>query len=1129
MGTRCRLACEAVSRGRYVVLLAGNKEEFATAKALLDLFTPELSSEGPDPLQPAWNSPCLQLPSLGQWRNREGWSVRLAAFYGLILGGARCVVATFESVLLRYMPRDFFDTRTLTLQKGMEFSPELILDQALEWGYVRTPMVDRPGDVARRGDILDIFPTGHARPVRLEFFGDMVEEIRCFDSESQRTVAHMDEMTLLPISPLALGRNDKANALRLCEAYRDSGKLDRETVLRLQDVLKGDVAAGDAEVGRPILPGLVFERASLVEDWFPKDALWLLPEEDESAMLLEEHRAALKEALEEGEGIAQPANLVLRKSSMPAPWNAFARVHSRQLALGVERDGVDLPERAIRSFAELFPQPGAMDRPWQSLCAGLRQWQTERRQVLLSFASQRSRAKFLKLAEQDGILPHLRYAPDGRGLFALVSAFRQGVDFLWDGCLVLGEDILSPRAERVPLPSTKSFKGLAAFDDIVEGDLLVHREYGIGRFLRLDHIEFGDCANDFLVIEYSGKDKLYIPADRIGTVQRFQGPEGVNPVLDKLGGNSWARGQERARKAIEKIAADLVEMYAYRKVTKGFRYAPLDDLYSEFEATFGFEETPDQAKAISEVLEDMDKAAPMDRLICGDVGFGKTEVALRAAFRAAADSRQVALLCPTTVLAEQHYQTFRSRLSGFPVTVRMLSRFVPMARQKEIIHAASKGTVDILIGTHRILSNDVVLPNLALLVLDEEQRFGVRHKEKLKAIKKNVDVLTLTATPIPRTLQLSMSGIRELSLIETPPQDRKPVSTAILHRDDAVLANVLDRELQREGQVFWVHNRVKTLDEAQAYVRSLAPKARIGTAHGQMREGELERAMREFWHGELDILVCTAIVESGLDFPRANTLVVDQAQLFGLGQLYQLRGRVGRSDRQAYAYFLVPDAGRLSETAMDRLRVILDMDYLGAGFKVAMEDLRIRGAGNILGEAQSGHMTRVGLDLYLEMLEEEVARLKGTSVERNVDTEMNIVVPAHIPATYIEDGRERLRCYKMLTSATDGAAREDVALSMRDRFGPFPEELKNFLAVLDFKQFLTGLKVQRADIHVNRVRLLLGEAQKAIDGGALVALVQGTRGATLTPSCELTLPLGDPFGVSLQTLRGRLEEVRLAS
>ena len=1124
MATRCRLACEALAQGRGSVLLARNREEFHAARALLTLFLPQLSL-GDIPIgQAVWESPCLSLPAMSQWRDRDSWAARMAALYALAQGGPRCVVAGVESVLLRYMPLHFFDSRSLGLSRGGEYSPELILDQAVEWGYERVSLVTRPGDMARRGDILDIFPPGYAKPVRLEFFGDAIEEMRLFDAESQRSLRPLDELTLLPVSPLALDKNGLAAARKRCDQLFSEGRINENECYSFKKALDGG--------GAGILPGVLCDSPSLLEEWLPVDSLWLLPGEADSAEALRDGRLALKEALEaEDAPLQQPAALALRKHSQPAPWRNFQCAFAEPLVMGVEERGADFQERALHGFSDLFPLPAAQDRPWQHLAAGLKEWQSQRRQVILSFSSERGRNKFLKLAEQDGIIPALRYTPEGHGLFALVSPFRSGVELVWDNSLVLGEDIIYPRAEKTPRAASRAFKGLDTFDDLKKGDLLVHRDYGIGRFAGLHHLDLNSAANDFLLIEYSGRDKLYVPADRLGLIQRFKGTEGVEPALDRLGGPAWAAGKEKARKAIEKIAADLVEMYAYRKVAKGFRYDPPGELYHEFEATFGFEETPDQAKAIQDVLDDMDRGEPMDRLICGDVGFGKTEVALRAAFRAAAEGRQVALLCPTTVLAEQHYQTFRARLAGFPVNVGLLSRFVTKPRQKEVLKAAAAGQIDILIGTHRILSSDVKLPNLALLVLDEEQRFGVRHKEKLKALKKNVDVLTLTATPIPRTLQLSMSGIRELSIIETAPQDRKPVATAVLRRDDAVLSKVIEREIEREGQVFWVYNRVQGLERVVEYVRKLAPQARVGMAHGQMSETELETTMHKFWHGELDVLVCTSIVESGLDFPRANTLVVDQAQMFGLGQLYQLRGRVGRSDRQAYAFFVVPDAERLTAVAEERLRIIMDMDYLGAGFQVAMEDLRLRGAGNILGEVQSGHMSRVGLELYLEMLEEAVGRLKGTPSALAVETELTLGLPAHIPASYIDDGRERLRCYKALTSAVGGAAREEAALSMRDRFGPFPEELTNFLAVLDFKQFLTELQVQRADVHRDHLRMFWPEGQTAVQPERIVELAAKMPGVRLHPPAGLTLPLAAdlPFSEGLQKVRVALEEIRTAA
>ncbi|MCR5563058.1 MAG: transcription-repair coupling factor [Desulfovibrio sp.] len=1121
MATRCRIAEAAAVGGCSSLIVCADANEIAAARALLILQSGASASAIPHSM-PIWRQPCLVLPPILRRSSRETLANCMAVFYALRQPGAHCLVASAESLNLRQIPLDFFDERTFDLQAGMDFAQELILEQALEWGYERVPMVARPGDMALRGDILDIFLPGYSKPVRLEFFGDTLEEIRLFDAETQRSLQGLDEVTVLPVLPVTLSSKDVETGRSHVERLMAEGRLSENEAYSLSKAL-------DARCTRGILPGVFYERATCLEEWFSREALWLLPGRADSEEALREDWLYLKSFLEdEAAALPQPAALALRSQSLPQPWQGRPCIMAEPLVLGVEHHGRDLHERPLHSFDDLFPVPGAQDRPWQHLSKALAAWQTERRQVILSFSSERGRRKFLELAAQDGIRPRERYALDEHGLFALVSPFRSGIDLVWDNSLILGEDILYPKAQKAPRSPSRAFKGLDSFDSLKEGDLLVHRDYGIGRFAGLHHLSLTNVANDFLLIEYSGNDKLYVPADRLSLIQRFKGAEGFEPALDRLGGTGWSTGREKAKKAIEKIAADLVEMYAYRKVAKGFRYMPVSDLYHEFEATFGFDETPDQAKAIQDVLDDMEKPQPMDRLVCGDVGFGKTEVALRAAFRAASESRQTVILCPTTVLAEQHYQSFRARLAGFPVTVGLLSRFVPKARQKEVLAQAAKGQIDILVGTHRLLSKDVSLPNLSLLILDEEQHFGVRHKERLKALKKNVDVLTLTATPIPRTLQLSMSGIRDLSLIETAPQDRKPVATAVLQRNDATLKSVIERELARKGQIFWVYNRVQGLARVADYVRRLVPEARIGMAHGQLTETELEDTMHKFWHGDLDVLVCTSIVESGLDFPRANTLVVDQAQMFGLGQLYQLRGRVGRSDEQAYAIFIVPDCERLSPIAEERLRIIMDMDYLGAGFQLAMEDLRLRGAGNILGEVQSGHMSRVGLDLYLEMLEQAVARLKGMPETAPAETELNLGLPAHIPQTYIDDGKLRLNYYKALTSAADGPAREAISLEMRDRFGTLPPEFDNFMAVLDFKQFAASLQIQRADIYQDHISLSWADGQTAVQPEKLIALIHSVPGAKVHPPAGLTLPLAEdvPFSRALAAVQEALGTAR---
>ncbi|HJD96644.1 transcription-repair coupling factor [Mailhella massiliensis] len=1132
--TMARLAVEAVRAGRRAAIAVRSRDALAVMRGLTTLFTPELSvgrvassSQSSDNApSPLWERPWVFLPPFSvRSLSREGWAERMSVLYALRTGTPKGVVFTLDNMIPLLPPPDFLDARAMTVRIGEDIAPELLMQQLVEWGYQRVPMVAHAGDMARRGDILDVLPPGYEKPLRLEFFGDTVDEMRVFDFVSQRSVGGLEEATFLPVTPFGSGEVWKKDVRGYWKTLLRQKSISEASRLSLEHALEQE--------DMRLLPGCVYAAPTTLDDWFAPDMYCFLPGRHELREELDEAERRWREHFRvqsEETSLMQPAYLALRDADgAQKAFESRPRLYCEPLTMGTEQTGTDLLERTLHGFADLFPGQTEQDRPWQQLSAGLKSWVASHRQVVLAFASERGRRKFLKLAEQDGILPSLRYDPEGRGLYAVVAPYRQGAELVWDGALILGEELLQPRAETSRRVASGAFRGLDRYDDLRVGDLLVHRDYGVGRFGGLHRMSPGASGvdNDYLLLEYAEGARLYLPVDRLSVVQKFKA-DGPPPALDRLGGSSWTTSREKARKAVEKVAADLMQMYAWRKVAKGFSYSPVGEMYHEFEATFGFEETPDQARAIQEVFEDMDRPVPMDRLVCGDVGFGKTEVALRAAFRAACDGRQVALLCPTTVLAEQHYQTFRSRMAGFPVNVGLLSRFVPRARQTETLKAAAQGQIDILIGTHRLLSKDVELPNLGLLILDEEQRFGVRHKEKLKEMRRNVDALTLTATPIPRTLQLSMSGIRELSVLETAPAERKPVATALIDRDRGALKQVMERELARQGQVFFVHNRVQTLPRAAAMVRELVPEARVGMAHGQMAEKELEETMHKFWHGELDILVCTAIVESGLDFPRANTLIVDQAQMFGLGQLYQLRGRVGRSDRQAYAVFVVSDVEHLPALARERLRIILEMDYLGAGFQVAMEDLRLRGAGNILGEAQSGHMARVGLDLYLEMLEDAVARLKGEEELLRTETEINLGLPAHIPDSYIEDAHERLKYYKMLSSATDGAARENVEMEIRDRFGPFPEALETFLSVLVFKARVNELGVARADLWADRVRVTWAEGQKRVRPEDIVRLVMAHRDRIrLQPpaTLELSLAEGDSPARRLDEALSLLEEL----
>ncbi|WP_415712843.1 transcription-repair coupling factor [Maridesulfovibrio sp.] len=1121
-GSQAFTAHNLHSRGESVVLVAPGAREYSELKALLTLFSRnELENKGK--VVPAWERDWVFLPPhLSKNPTASDWAERWAALHALTRGGRQSVLMTADNLLPKWPSPDVLENNYIVLVKGEEMDPELLMEQAVTWGYTRTKLVSGYGEMSMRGDILDIYAPGYDLPVRLEFFGDILEEIRVFDPASQRSKSDLDEVTLLPVAPAMLTGNHIDDAEKFWSQLKKTGEISSEGYTRLLE--KAENADG------MIWPGLFYPEAVDLKSFFPQKSVYVLSSASNLRSKLQDQEYGWKSFLQDKSahnGCKWPIHVICwNEEKARSTWRDERQIVFEDLVIGREKDGIDLSERSISAFTDIFWKPEQIKRPWAALVAALKEWKSERFQTVLSFRSERSRKKFLSLIEPEQLTISTEYSPLNKGIYALVSPLKQGMELEWNHTVILGEDVIQPQASKGTRSRDKAFEGMTSYEDLLLDDLLVHRDYGLSRFGGLHHMNVGDVANDYLLLFFDSEDKLYVPVDRLNLVQKYKGPEGSCPILDKLGGARWAKTREKARKAIEKIAGELVEMYAYRKIAKGYAYGPLDEMYWEFESTFGFEETPDQEKAIQDVFRDMESPEPMDRLVCGDVGFGKTEVALRAAFRAVLDGKQVVLLCPTTVLAEQHYQTFMQRMEGFPVSVGMLSRFVTKSRQKRVLEQLASGELDILIGTHRVLSKDVEAPNLGLLILDEEQRFGVRHKERIKEMRKNIDALTLTATPIPRTLQLSLSGVRSLSTIETPPVDRKPVETALIEREEAVLASIVSRELERGGQIFWVHNRVQGLERVVEFVQKIAPEAKIGMAHGQMTEKNLEETIHKFWHKELDILVATAIIESGLDFPNANTLIVDQAQMFGLGQLYQLRGRVGRSTRQAYAYFVVSSLDSLSEKAKRRMQIILQLDYLGAGFKVAMEDLRLRGAGNILGEVQSGQMAKVGLDLFLEMLDEEVRRIKGDDSRVVSDPEMNFVFKAHLPEEFVPDARERLRYYRALSSADSEAGIEELAAEIKDRFGHFPEEVENFLAVLYLKRTLARLGVVRADLFPTRAILTWKENNNPVDPAKLIAWIgeQGEK-AKLKPPAALEVRLDQSLSIAqgLDTVCKKLE------
>jgi transcription-repair coupling factor (superfamily II helicase) len=660
---------------------------------------------------------------------------------------------------------------------------------------------------------------------------------------------------------------------------------------------------------------------------------------------------------------------------------------------------------------------------------------------------------------------------------------------------------------------------LLAFSDLKQGDLVVHDEHGIGQYEGLVKLSLEGTVNDFLLIVYRDDDRLYLPVDRMGLIQKYMGVEGMMPALDKMGGRSWERAKEKVRRSAEKIAGELLKIYAQRKVNDGHGYGAADSHFADFEANFNYEETPDQLKAIEDVLEDMRKPTPMDRLVCGDVGYGKTEVALRASFLAVSEAKQVAMLVPTTVLAEQHYATFVQRFDAYPVKVACLSRFRSRPEQRRIVEEIKKGTVDIVIGTHRLLQKDVTFADLGLFILDEEQRFGVRHKEKLKRLRTTVDVLALTATPIPRTLHLSMMGIRDISVISTPPEQRHAIITYVCEFDDTVVSEAIRSELARGGQIFFVHNNVKAIDRMAAYLQERVPEVRLAVAHGQMAEEDLEAVMMRFMNREIDMLVCTTIIESGIDVATANTILVNRADRFGLAQIYQLRGRVGRSDEQAYAYLFIPEETRLGKDAQKRLKVLMEHSDLGSGFQIAMNDLKIRGGGAILGASQSGHIAAVGYDMFLKLMEEAVAQMKGEPITEGLEPEINLPMSAYVAEDYVADIDQRLSIYRRLAKMNDLKEIAAMKAELADRFGPLPEETENLLLKIMLRVLSVRAGIKRLDLYGQQLSLAFSETHQQRPLGIVQMVTSAKQPYQFTPDHQFktTLAKGTARAMLAQT------------
>lgn len=997
---------------------------------------------------------------------------RLRALVRLAMGGPPVVVVAAAGALLRRLPPpDAFLASCVRLGVGDASDPDDLAERLAAAGYEPEAMVDRPGQFSRRGGIVDVFPLTEPDPVRVEFGADQVASIRSFSVVTQRSLSAFRAVVLPPASEYAVppaarteGRRRIARDLEV--AVRRLEPTRPEAAARLKE-RAGAAQEAMAAGGLPpaaYLPYFYPDGGATLFDYLPDGGLVVL---DESLRFVEAAQGATRRGQE------RFAHLLETGQALPGQVRAYAsadevvrevsrrRLRSVQLS-ALLRGLPQLPPQRVTSV-RTRPAPVYHGR-FDSFLSDLDGWRRLGFRVAVA-APTADRAGRLRDALADGgVFPVSRLDP-AEGFIPGQVAVLEGelsAGFVLDDlrlAVLTDQEIYGRPRRRARARAFKEGVRLASLRELRPGDYVVHVLHGIGRYEGIRTLEVDGQHADYLAIAYAGEDRLYVPTSQMDKVQRYVGAEGQTPRVSRLGGADWTRTRQKVKESVTELARELLRLYAVRETREGHAFPADTPWQQDFEAAFRYEETPDQLRAIAEIKADMERPRPMDRLLCGDVGYGKTEVAMRAAFKAVTDAKQVAVLVPTTVLAQQHYHTFRERFSGYPVRIEVLSRFSSPREQAATIRGLTRGTVDIVIGTHRLLSADVQFRDLGLLIVDEEHRFGVAHKERLKALKETVDCLVLTATPIPRTLHMALAGIRDMSVIETPPEDRFPVQTVVVEYHDELVRDAIHRELDRGGQVFYVHNRVRTIEAAARRVMRLVPSARVAIAHGQMDEDALERVMLDFVEGGFDVLVCTTIIESGLDIPNVNTLIVEDADQLGLAQLYQLRGRVGRSNRLASAYFTYRRERLLSEPAEKRLEALRDFTELGAGFFIAMRDLEIRGAGNLLGPEQHGHIAAVGFELYSQLLEEAVRAVKGEPAPREAPPAIELRVDAYLPDGYVRDPQQKIEIYQRLVGVSTPAEVAELAAELGDRFGAPPPPVRRLLAVARIRALAAAVGV----------------------------------------------------------------------
>lgn len=1072
---------------------------------------------------------------------------RLSSLYQLLENDSPFVmIASIEALMRRVLPKGILSQHVELVISGEECDLDELIRSLVAMGYEQVSLVRGIGDFSVRGGIIDIYPPPFAAenaplsegPVRLDFFGDTIESIRTFDPISQRSTETLEEALFLPVSDILFQQKDPAVFKKILQGFREldeTGEFDQEQIKFMIEQISRQNRFAGIEFLLPLFYPQYKNQSATVFDYLPEDTTLIFIDPEacrQTAQIVDERiNANFKATSLNGSPCLPPENIFLPLEQLTVATNTFPIANCSDFT---SHDDTSLVINS--SNHQLIKQDISLNRRKRGIIAPLNDhindWHNQGECVIICCRSEKHTATLaemlsknqqqLKLIDPPLDLKSLSDTGYPNPVFLCTHPLSSGFSLINEKIHLLSESELFgemriSRRKKSAHPKTEPI----TFSELNHGDIVVHRDHGLGIYRDICTLTLNNIKNDFMLIEYRDSDKLYLPVDRLQLISRYEGLSERKPQIDKLGSQSWRTIKSKVKEEVWKIAQELLHIYAQRDMRQGRRFSSPGELYQELEESFPYDETIGQNNAITDTIKDLASDKPMDRLICGDVGYGKTEVAIRAAFKVLEDGFQVAVLVPTTVLAEQHVKTFRERLEGFGLSIECINRFRTSAQQKRIITDLKAGKIDVIIGTHRLLSKDIEYKNLGLLIIDEEHRFGVSHKEKIKQIKAEVDILTLTATPIPRTLQMSLLGIRDLSVISSPPERRRPVKTFVARYDDLVIKEAIVREMNRKGQLFFVHNRVKSIGKIAATVQKLVPSARIGIAHGQMNGKELEKIMVAFVNKEIDVMVCTTIIESGLDIPSANTMIINRADQLGLAEIYQLRGRVGRSSLQSFAYLLVPSIDSLSKDSRERLRALMDYNELGGGFKLAMSDLQIRGGGNLLGVSQSGHIAAIGYDLYLDLLQKTIADLKNTgkpegndNIRDEIDPEINLQISAYIPENYIGDINQRYLFYRRISSLirTDESAAEDLRDELLDRFGRLPQETLNLFQIVSLKKVLASLQITKLEKGRDNLVFTFHE-DTPINPAHLLSFIQSRAtsknkaAARLTPDGRLILPI----------------------